>query len=126
MVRWGVTGLIFASLISQSALAGDVPQFVHAAKAPADNHCAALGEGFFAVTGSNACMRISGRISAGVGFEGPGLAGAFGSHLGAANGFNAETAVSGDVRFDTEAGPGRVYVRVRNDTNPRWGHGDPQ
>jgi hypothetical protein len=126
MLRWSAAGLILASLTAQPVLAGDVPQFVHA-KAPTDNHCAALGEGFFAVAGSNACMKISGRISAGVGFARPGPAGVFGSRVAPlASGFNTETAVTGDIRFDTEAGPGRIYVHVQSDTNPRWRGGDDQ
>ena len=124
MVRWGVAGLVLASVTAQAARAGDVPPF-HPAKAPADNHCAALGEGFFAVAGSDACMKISGRISAGVGFARPVSGGAFGSHVaGGASGFNTETAVTGDIRFNTEAGPGRIYIHVRGDTNPRWGAAD--
>jgi hypothetical protein len=121
MVRWGVAGLVLASVTAQAARAEDVPPF-HPAKAAADNHCAVFGAGFFAVAGSDACMRISGRISAGVGFAHPVSGGAFGSH--AASGFNTETAVTGDIRFNTEAGPGRIYVHVRGDTNPRWGSAD--
>jgi hypothetical protein len=122
MIRWSV-GLILASLVCPSAFAGDAAQFSHSAKALVDAHCAALGEGFFAVAGSDACIRISGRISAGVDFAGPNPAGAFGPRIGggATSGFNTETAVSGDVRFDTAAGPARIFVRVRKDTDSRWG-----
>ena len=121
MIRLSV-GLIVASLAAPSTFAGDAPQFGQSAKKPVDAHCAALGEGFFAVAGSNACVRITGRISAGAGFAGPGPARALDSHIGgAASGFDAQAAVSGDIRFDTEAGPARIYVGVKKDTNPRWG-----
>src|ERR1700744_3203086 len=90
MIRLSV-GLIAVSFAAHSAFAGDAPQFGPSATKPADAHCAALGEGFFAVAGSNACVRITGRISAGAGFAGPGPARAFG---GAASGFDAQAAVS--------------------------------
>lgn len=123
-LRLGLTvaSLIVASSASQSAFAGDAPEFGPSAKTQANAHCAALGEGFFAVAGSDACVRISGRISAGVGFAGPGPARAVEPGIGGgASGFDTQAAVSGDVRFDTAAGPARIYVGVRKDANPRWG-----
>ena len=81
-------------------------------------------KGFFAVAGSNACIKISGRISAGVGFEpSSGAVRSFEPHIGgnpADTAFDAAAAASGDLRFDTAAGPARVYVGVRKDTNPGW------
>ncbi|WP_158814759.1 hypothetical protein [Methylocapsa sp. S129] len=121
MIRLSL-GLVLASAAVQAASANDI-QPPQAAKA--DTHCATLGEGFFPVAGSNACIKISGRISAGAGFgsAGGGSTNAFGPHFGgnpANKGFDTEAAASGDLRFDTAAGPGRVYVGVRKDTNPRW------
>ena len=40
------------------------------AKTPDNAHCRALGEGFFAVSGSDACIRISGYVAAGAEFGG--------------------------------------------------------
>jgi Porin subfamily len=122
MIRFGL-GLILACLLSDAAGAGEILAPGQAAKPHAENHCAALGEGFFAVNGSDACIKISGRISAGFGFGGGGGSGGS-SGLDFAgsrsNGFDTEAAVSGDVRFNTGAGPGRVYVEVKKNTNPRW------
>jgi hypothetical protein len=124
MIRLSV-GLIVASLTAPSAFAGDAPEFGPSEKKPVDTHCAALGEGFFAVAGSSACVRITGRISAGAGFAGPGPARALDPRVGGgASGFDTRAAVSGDIRFDTEAGPARIYVGVQKDTNPRWRVGD--
>jgi hypothetical protein len=123
MIRQGL-GLIFAVMTAHAADASDALSPASTAKPHADTHCSALGEGFFAVAGSNACIKISGRISAGVGF-GPagGPVNSFGPRIGgnsANRGFDTETAASGDIRFDTDAGPARVYIGVRRDTNPRW------
>jgi hypothetical protein len=110
-----------------AALAGVAPAFAQeappdaesqAAAASANAHCAALGEGFFAVTGSSACMRISGHVSAGVGFAAGGVNGRI---LGApTTGSFTEEGVSGDLRFETPIGPGRVYVHVHNANGSRW------
>jgi hypothetical protein len=123
MIRLGL-GLIFASMAAHAASANDILPAGQANKARADMHCSTLGEGFLAVAGSSACIKISGRISAGVGF---GPAGApvnsFGPRIGgnpADTAFDAAAAASGDLRFDTDAGPARVYIGVRRDTNPRW------
>jgi hypothetical protein len=121
MIRAGMA-VVLAMAAWQAASAGDAPPAAPPGRPLADTHCAALGEGFFAVAGSSACIRISGRISAGAGFAGVATAAeSFGPRLsGARAGFDAQTAVSGDLRFDTEAGPARVFVGVRRDTNPRW------
>ena len=122
MIRLSV-GAIVALCGCLPAGAGDLLPAGLSGKPHADTHCAALGEGFFPVAGSNACIRISGHVSAGAGF-GPGsqTPSALGSQFGgnAANGFNTEVGATGDLRFDTPAGPGRVYVDVRKDSNPAW------
>jgi len=114
--------LILVCLAAHAAHGGDA-QPGQQGRPLIDNHCAVLGEGFFAVAGSNACIRISGRISAGAGFaEGGSSATAFGPRLAGASAgrFDVQTAASGDLRFDTEPGAARVYVRVTRDVNPRW------
>jgi hypothetical protein len=121
MGRLGL-GVLTAVAVAGAAHGQDAPaggKNPQAAEAAAANaHCAALGEGFFAVAGSSACMRISGHVSAGVGFA----TGAAASH-----GFDAtrtgavtEEGASGDVRFDTPMGPGRIYVHVGNANGSRW------
>lgn len=121
MNRWGL-GVLAAVAVAGAAHGEDGPtrgKNPQAAEAAAANaHCAALGEGFFAVAGSSTCMRISGHVSAGVGFATGGAA---------AHGFSAtrsgdvtEEGVSSDVRFDTPMGPGRVYVHVQNANGSRW------
>ncbi|HLW90274.1 MAG TPA: hypothetical protein VKS78_03095 [Roseiarcus sp.] len=84
----------------------------------ANARCAAMGAGFFAVTGSSACMRISGHISAGVGFA---TGGAFAHPAASATtGSFTEEGASADARFDTPLGPGRIYVRVGDVNGSRW------
>ena len=119
MGRWGL-GLAAALAVVEAAAAQDAPPSAKAdeATAAAQAHCAALGPGFFAVTGSSACMRISGHISAGAGFVSAGTSG----HSLAApiTGSFTEEGVSGDMRFDTPIGPGRIYVHVHNANGSRW------
>ena len=123
MIRQGL-GLIFASMAAHAASANDILPAGQTDKARADMHCSTLGEGFFGVAGSSACIKISGRISAGTDFgPGGGAARSFAPRFGgnpADTAFDAAAAASGDLRFDTAAGPARVYVGVRKDTNPRW------
>jgi hypothetical protein len=106
--------------VVEAAVAQDAPPSAKTDQAAdvAQAHCAALGPGFFAVTGSSACMRISGHVSAGAGFVAAGA----NSHAAAApiTGTFTEEGVSGDVRFDTPIGPGRIYVHVHNANGSRW------
>jgi hypothetical protein len=82
-------------------------------------HCQAMGEGYFAVKGSTSCIKISGYISVGGGavdFGGRGkkTEGSAPSHV---VGFTENsTGVSIETRFDSELGPGRIYVEI-NGTN---------
>ena len=119
MDRMGV-GLLAALVMVQAAHAQDGPPGGDFGKSMADAHCAALGEGFFAVKGSSACIKISGHISAGVGFATGAAAG--GHSFGGApiTGSATEEGVTGDMRFDTPIGPGRVYVDVHNSNGSRW------
>jgi hypothetical protein len=123
MVRSGL-GLIFALSVCHGAVADDIPPAARTIKPRANPHCAALGEGFFPVAGSDACIRISGHISAGAGFGSGGATGfAFGGQP--ASPFNTEVGAAGDLRFNTPAGPGRVYIDVRRDSNPAWAPNNP-
>ena len=74
-----------------------------------------MGEGFYALPGSDACVKISGYIGAGVEFAAPGRvtapsSGPFAPRAGGV--ITKDTAVSVDARFNTEMGPGRLYVQV--------------
>jgi hypothetical protein len=121
MIRSGLF-VATAALFVQTAEASDVLLGVRSAPTNADLRCAALGDGFFAVAGSTACVQISGHISAGANFGSGAAAASATPHFTtpAASKFDGETAVSGDLRFDTFAGPGRVYVDVRKDAYSRW------
>ena len=120
MIRWGA-GLALALVLSQGVAAGDLSPSAQTAKARVNARCAALGEGFLPVAGSDACVRISGRISAGFG------AGAGGGESSSpafdpspSNGAGAETAAAGDWRLDAPNGAGRVYPAAGNGANARW------
>ena len=107
-----------ASLVAGSALAGDSPAPKTPAASPNDARCSALGEGFFAVSGSDACIRISGYVAAGADFGG-GLRGVSRDPAPFAAGptttFGTRTGVGADARFDTPMGPGRLYIQVGHD-----------
>ena len=112
LTRWAVCALV-GGLFAGPAVAGDGLTPEPPLKTPDDGHCKALGEGFFQVSGSDACIRISGYVAAGADFGG-GSAPAW--H--AAPRFDSSSAavmrtgggVSLDARFDTPMGPGRIYV----------------
>lgn len=98
------------------AYAGDVSPPAAKDVSPEQARCQALGEGYFAVKGSTSCIKISGYISAGVDFGGAAkrTEGPAPSHV---VGFSENSAgVSIETRFDTELGPGRIYVEI-NGTN---------
>jgi hypothetical protein len=105
---------ILASIaLSGAALAGDVA----ALKPPTgdDLRCSALGEGFFPVAGSNACIRISGYVAAGADIGGglhPVAHNAAPFEPAATSTLRTATGVAADARFDTPMGPGRIYVQV--------------
>lgn len=107
-----------ASLVAGSAVAGDASAPKSPPVSPNDARCRALGEGFFAVSGSDACIRISGYVAAGADFGG-GLRSV--SHdpapfaAGAATTLGTRAGVSADARFDSPMGPGRLYIQVGRD-----------
>jgi hypothetical protein len=115
IARIASTALFLGVLAPCGALAGDA--FAPAATLPDQGHCKALGDGFYAVKGSDTCIRISGYIAAGVEFAGPGrverAAGPFAERAGAET--DTRVGISMDARFDTELGPGRLYVQVGRD-----------
>lgn len=88
--------------------------------APSDQaRCKAMGEGFYAVAGSNTCVKISGYIGTGVVFASPvrvtpPIAGPSARHD--TSFFEKGAGVSLEARFDTELGPGRLYVQVGRDS----------
>ncbi|MDE2016263.1 MAG: hypothetical protein KGI57_01010 [Hyphomicrobiales bacterium] len=62
--------------------------------------CASYGPGFVKIEGSNSCIKVAGKIEAGVG---SGLPGGFGSGV----------AASVDARTPTAAGPLRTYIELK-------------
>jgi hypothetical protein len=78
--------------------------------------CDTFGEGFFAVKGSDACIRIGGYVAAGVDFAMSRAAGEFAFAPRPATAFDRHVAVSADTRIDTPLGLGRLYVRLGHDS----------
>ena len=76
--------------------------------APSDARCHSYGEGFIGVAGSDACIRISGYVDAGADFSAS--RGGRAAPANPAAKIGAGAAV--DTRFDTPAGPARVYVEI--------------
>ena len=109
----GVIAFAIASA-NCAAFAGDA--FAPTPPSPDQARCDAIGEGFYAVKGSNACIKISGYVAAGADFAAPGAkaTGAFAPRPD--GGLNSQTAVSADVRVDTPLGPGRLYVQFGHDS----------
>ncbi|MGD0642909.1 MAG: hypothetical protein ABSC22_19380 [Roseiarcus sp.] len=108
-----------ACLVAGSAFAGDPLTSQRPIAAPNGAHCGAIGEGYFAVAGSNACVKISGYVAAGGDFGGVLRAashdsGPFGAAPASALG--TRTGVSADARFDTPVGPGRLYLQMGRDS----------
>ncbi len=115
-------GAVAACLVAGSALAGDPLTVGRPAAAASAARCSALGEGFFAVSGSSACIKISGYVAAGAVFGGvlPASARNFGP-FGAAPAapLRTRSGVSADARFDTPMGPGRLYIQLGRDGLPQ-------
>jgi hypothetical protein len=111
--RWALCAAAGA-LFAGAAVAGDASVPAQPGRTPNDARCGALGEGFFAAPGSDACIRISGYVAAGAEFAGglrPGWRGAAPFDSGSA----MRTGVSADARFDTPMGPGRIFVDIGRD-----------
>ena len=106
----GATFSLAACLGAAGARAGDSPAPI----AAADARCRTQhGDGYFAVNGSTACIRISGYIEAGAGFSTAGGDPRRTSPLAPANpALLTGAAAALDTRFDTPIGPGRVYIEI--------------
>ncbi len=110
-LRAAIHAVALGCLASSAAFAQDSYLPKVEAIAPDQAQCNALGEGFFAVKGSNACVRISGYVAAGAGFVSPVRGEAAGPFAAGVRSFSgSEGAVGVDSRFDTPLGPGRLYV----------------
>ena len=115
---FAVSAICLTILVPEKGFAGD--SFAPAPKPTLDQaHCDSLGDGFIAVAGSSACVKISGYVSAGTGVSamggesGPGAA----PFAAKANvGMDSQTAVSGKAQFESRLGPGRLYVQVGHDS----------
>jgi hypothetical protein len=105
---------ILASIaLTGGALAGDAAPPKPAAGD--DLHCSALGEGFFPVAGSSACIRISGYVAAGADLGGalhPVAHGGAPFEPSSTSTLRTGAGAAADARFDTPMGPGRIYVQV--------------
>jgi hypothetical protein len=79
-------------------------------RSPSDAPCRSHGEGFIGVAGSDACIRISGYVDAGVDFSASRGGRAAPPLAPATPAVRAGAAL--DTRFDTSMGPGRVYIEM--------------
>jgi hypothetical protein len=104
----GATFSLAACLAAAEVRAGDSAAPI----APSDARCRSQGDGFIGVTGSNACIRISGYVDAGVDFS-TSRGGRDAPLLAPANpALTTGAAAALDTRFDTPMGPGRVYIEI--------------
>jgi Porin subfamily len=108
------------SVLAGSAFAGDLSPPGQPPASPNDVHCRALGQGFFAVSGSDACIRISGYVAAGADFSAGPHPDSHNGPFGAASTstLRTRTGVSLDARFETPMGPGRLYIQTGHDAAP--------
>jgi hypothetical protein len=113
----GSLGVIFAFAVvvsSHAAFAGDMLA-PSAPPTPDQARCNAIGEGFFTVKGSSACIRISGYVAAGADFVASGAKGSGAFAPRSTGGLNSQTAISAEMLLDTPLGPGRLYVQIGHD-----------
>ena len=104
--------LAAAGLWSAQALGQESAIPKSPAPTAAQLHCQTLGEGFFAVEGSDACVRISGYVSTGIGFANPLTPRSIGGPFGARPSTSASSSTTQvGARIETELGPGRLYVQ---------------
>jgi len=104
----GATFSLAACLATAEVRAGDSA----APMAPSDARCRTQGEGFFAVRGSDACIRINGYIDAGADFSATRGGRAASLAPPASSALKTGGAAALDTRFDTPMGPGRVYIEI--------------
>ena len=104
----GAAFSLAACLATAEVCAGDSAAPI----APSDARCGSYGEGFVGVAGSDACIRISGYVDAGVDFSAS-RGGRAAPLLAPANpAAKTGAAAALDTRFDTPTGPGRVYIEI--------------
>ena len=97
------------------AWAGDGASTRQGAQTSSNRHCAVYGPGYFAVKGSDTCIKISGYISAGTEFS-SGPTGAAANDIfnpPPSSHIDTGLGVASDMRFETAAGPGEVSIAVR-------------
>ena len=99
---------------NHGAFAGDT--FAPETPSADQARCNAFGDGFYAVAGSNACVKISGYVAAGVDFAAPVGKGSSLFAPRASGGLDSETTVGAEMRVDTPLGPGRLYVQFGHDS----------
>jgi hypothetical protein len=96
-----------ACLAATGACAGDAP-----APLRGDAHCQSLGDGFLAVPGSDACVRFSGYVAAGAGFDTTPRGARAPLQAPLAPVMRARAGVAFDSSMDTPMGPVRTYIEV--------------
>jgi len=105
---WAVLSLA-ACFAAVDAWAGDPS----GAASPADARCRSQhGDGFIAVAGADACVRISGYIDAGADFSSGRGRDAPLQARPTSPVLKAGAAAALDTRFDSAAGPGQVYIEI--------------
>jgi hypothetical protein len=110
-------GAVAASLVASGALAGESSTPTQPAGTANSARCSAMGEGFFAVSGSDACIRISSYVAAGAEFGGlrPAWRNSGPFDGASTTALRTRVGASADARFDTPMGPGRLYIQVGHD-----------
>ena len=105
MVKRCKVSALFMLIASSTAIAGPA----------VDHRCDSFGPGFFAVKGSDACIRVGGYIDAGATFASGSNAVNAGRiyNQAPAAGLSSSAGVSGDIAFDTPLGPGLVSIGIR-------------
>ena len=104
----GATFSLAACLAAAEVRAGDSVAPI----APSDARCRSHGDGFFGVPRSDACIRISSYVDAGVDFS-TSRSGRGAPLAPPANpALKTGAAAALDTRFDTPMGPGRVYIEI--------------
>jgi len=104
----GATVSVVACLAAAEVRAGDPAAPI----APSDTRCRSHGDGFFGVAGSDACIRISGYVGAGADFSTPRVGRAAPLQPPTNPVLRTGAGAALDTRFDTPAGPGRIYIDI--------------
>jgi hypothetical protein len=107
--------IVLSTLSLAACLAASGARAADAAAPLRDNsRCSALGEGFFAVPGSDACVHFSGYVDAGAGFESPARGAPASGPLQAPTApvLHAGVSAAFDGRMDTPVGPARAYIEL--------------